>query len=64
MSLAEPEVEVKAVKPIIEPVTKLPIDAKQLLAEAPEVPYITKVEDAVEFVDKYAKWKRKVKQST
>lgn len=39
-------------------------DYKNLLVEAPDIPYITTVEDAVQFVDKYAKWKRKVKAST
>ena len=58
--VAEPTEPIKLVKED----TPITVDYKLLLAEAPEIPYITKVEDAVEFVDKYAKWKRKVKQST
>lgn len=36
-------------------------DYKQLLTEAPPVPYFSKMEDAVEFVDEYARWKSRVK---
>ena len=39
-------------------------DYKALLAAAPDIPYLTKMEDAVKFVDDYARWKSKVKAAT
>ncbi len=53
----------EAEKLLLTPKSK-PIDYKALLAEAPEVPYIANIESAVKFVDKYAKWKSKVKANT
>ena len=39
-------------------------DYTTLLESAPAVPYISSIEDAVKFVDEYAKWKAKVKAAT
>ena len=36
----------------------------QLLADAPAVPYISTIHDAVKFADKYRVWKLRVKAET
>ena len=60
----EPVIDPIPIKPVASAPTVKKVDYKALLAEAPDVPYLTKMEDAVKFVDEYARWKRKVQAAT